>query len=246
MSRPWTAETVAAAPRPPAGEPLTRLLLDAGRALAGDDPIAQRHALLLRFALANILALALVGAAAGQGWIDQLLAANGSGYSIAIALVFAAGLILAGHRASQLNQALNEIRRFEAIAAPPAPAYLRATAGTNGQSRAILASTLRLKLVARIAPVKHIANSLVLLGLIGTVVGFIVALSGVEPDAAADVGAIGPMISTLIGGMAIALHTTLVGSLLHLWLMVNVRLLEGGTVRLLVATVELGERHARS
>jgi hypothetical protein len=46
--------------------------------------------------------------------------------------------------------------------------------------------------------------------------------------------------------MSIALYTTLVGSLLHLWLMVNVRLLEGGTVKLLTATVELGERHARS
>ena len=246
MSRPWTAETVAAASPPAAKEPLSRLLWDAGRALAGDDPIAQRHALLLRFALANILALALVGAAAGQGWIDQLLAAEGSGYSIAIALVFAAGLILSAHRAGQISQALNEVRRFEVDQAPPAPAYLRAAARADGQSRALLASSLRLRLVARIAPVKHIANSLVLLGLIGTVIGFIVALSGVQPDAAADVGAIGPMISTLIGGMAIALHTTLVGSLLHLWLMVNVRLLESGTVRLLVATVELGERHARS
>lgn len=245
MSRPWTAETVAAS-RSLAGEPLTRLLLDTGRALVGDDPIAQRHGLLLRFALVNILALALVGAAAGQGWIGQLLAAEGSAYSIAIALVFAAGLILAGHRAGQLSQALNEVRRFAVDEAPPAPPYLHAAAGADGQSRAILASTLRLKLIARIAPVKHIANSLVLLGLVGTVVGFIIALSGVEPEAAADVGAIGPMISTLIAGMAIALHTTLVGSLLHLWLMVVVRLLEGGTVKLLVATVELGERHARS
>jgi len=53
------------------------------------------------------------------------------------------------------------------------------------------------------------------------------------------------MVSTLIGGMSVALYTTLVGSLLHLWLMVNVRLLEGGAVNLLTATVEAGERHAR-
>jgi MotA/TolQ/ExbB proton channel family len=245
MSRPWTAETVtAAAPAP--REPLTSLLLDAVRGLAGDDPIAQRHVLLLRFALVNLLALGLLGAIAGQGWIGQLLAAEGSGYSIAIALVFAAGLIMSGHRVSQLNQALNEVRRFELDRAPPAPAYLRAAARADSSSRALLASSLKMKLVARIAPVKHIANSLVLLGLIGTVIGFIVALAGVDPDAAADVASIGPMISTLIAGMAIALHTTLVGSLLHLWLMVIVRLLEGGTVRLLVATVELGERHARS
>ena len=89
------------------------------------------------------------------------------------------------------------------------------------------------------------ANSLVLLGLIGTVIGFIIALSGVRPEVVSDVGAIGPMVSTLISGMSVALYTTLVGSLLNVWLMVNVRLLEGGTVKLLTATIELGERHAR-
>jgi hypothetical protein len=86
----------------------------------------------------------------------------------------------------------------------------------------------------------------VLLGLIGTVVGFIIALSGVRPEVVSDVGAIGPMVSTLISGMSVALYTTLVGSLLNVWLMINVRLLEGGTVKLLTTTVELGERHARS
>jgi hypothetical protein len=52
-------------------------------------------------------------------------------------------------------------------------------------------------------------------------------------------------VSTLIRGMSVALYTTLVGSLLNVWLMVNVRLLEGSTVKLLTATIELGERHAR-
>ena len=90
------------------------------------------------------------------------------------------------------------------------------------------------------------ANSLVLLGLIGTVVGFIIALSGVRPEVVSDVGAIGPMVSALINGMSVALYTTLVGSLLNVWLMINVRLLESGTVKLLTATVELGERDARA
>ena len=76
-------------------------------------------------------------------------------------------------------------------------------------------------------------------------IGFVIALSGVRPDLVSDVNSFGPMVSTLISDMSVALHTTLVGSLLHLWLMVNVRLLEGGTVKLLTATVKAGERHAR-
>jgi hypothetical protein len=51
------------------------------------------------------------------------------------------------------------------------------------------------------------------------------------------------MISTLIGGMSVALYTTLVGAVLNVWLMVNYRLLESGTVRLLAALIERGERH---
>ena len=85
-----------------------------------------------------------------------------------------------------------------------------------------------------------------LLGLIGTVVGFIIALSGVRPEVASDINAIGPMVSTLIGGMSVALYTTLVGSILNVWLMVNVRLLEDGAVKLLAASIEEGERRARA
>ena len=104
---------------------------------------------------------------------------------------------------------------------------------------------LKLKLSNRIGIVCHIAHSPVLLGLIGTVIGFIIALSGVDVDLAADVNSVGPMIPTLIGGMSVALYTTLVGAILNIGLMVNYRLLLSGTVNLATSVVELGERYAR-
>ncbi|MCH8038012.1 MAG: MotA/TolQ/ExbB proton channel family protein [Proteobacteria bacterium] len=118
--------------------------------------------------------------------------------------------------------------------------------GRAGDSRAILASSLRLKLSQRVTVVRHIAGSLVLLGLIGTVVGFIIALSGIDPERAADVTAITPMISTLVAGMSTALYTTLVGSVLNVWLMINYHVLAGGTVKLITALLEFGEEHARA
>ena len=226
--------------------PLWCLLGQICRALKRDNPIAHRYLLLPRFILANMIALALVGAAAGQGWINALLVADEGGLVRAIVAIFLVGLVWSAQRAAQLSRGLNDLERFASVPGAPAPAYLDAVAGRAAESRAILASSLRLKLASRIGPIRHLANSLVLLGLIGTVIGFIIALAGVRPEVASDVGAIGPMVSTLIGGMSVALYTTLVGSLLHLWLMVNVRLLEGGTVKLLTATVELGEHHARS
>ena len=98
---------------------------------------------------------------------------------------------------------------------------------------------------SRFGSVRHIANTLVLLGLIGTVVGFIIALSAVDVNLAADIDSVGPMISTLIGGMSVALYTTMVGAILNIWLMINYRLLLGGTVNLITSVVELGERYAR-
>ncbi len=63
-------------------------------------------------------------------------------------------------------------------------------------------------------------------------IGFIIALSGVTADGAGDANAIKPMISTLIGGMSLALYTTLVGALLGLWLTVNYRVLSTATATL--------------
>ena len=52
--------------------------------------------------------------------------------------------------------------------------------------------------------------------------------------------AIAPMVSTLIEGLGVALHTTLVGSVLNIWLMLDYRLLEAGASRLYGGLVERG------
>ena len=73
---------------------------------------------------------------------------------------------------------------------------------------------VRLKVSNRIAFVNYKANSLVFLGLVGTVIGFIVALSGVDPGTISIAKAVGPLVANLIQGMSIALYTTLVGAVL--------------------------------
>ena len=53
------------------------------------------------------------------------------------------------------------------------------------------------------------------------------------------------MVSTLINGMSIALNTTLVGAILYVWLIIDYRILVGGTVDFLSLTMEMGEARAR-
>ena len=79
-----------------------------------------------------------------------------------------------------------------------------------------------------------------------TVIGFIIALSGVDPATASEVENVQAMVSTLITGMSVAMYTTLVGAVLYVWLNVNHRILVTGTVDLIDATIELGESRARA
>ncbi len=54
-------------------------------------------------------------------------------------------------------------------------------------------------------------------GLIGTVVGFILALLTLDPSAATTADGAKEMVTTLVSGMGVALYTTLVGSLGYIW-----------------------------
>ncbi len=201
------------------------------------------YLLLLRFVLFNLLAFALLGVAFAQGLVDRVLAADQTKLSVLIFAVFAVGLVLCGVRVWQTSHDLNQVKSADPLVPTRALRYFAQIRGRDGDSRSILASTLRLKLSRRIAIVRQIAGSLVLLGLIGTVLGFIIALSGVDPERASDIKAITPMVSTLIAGMSTALYTTLIGAVLNVWLMIDYQLLAGGTVKLITSLIDRGEEN---
>ncbi len=209
----------------------------------GIDPY--RYLLVLRFSLLNLFGFGLLGAAYAQGLVAQALSADRTYLSLVIFLVFMVGFGLSAFRVWQTSHELNSVRDFESGADSPAARYLAPMVDGDADSRANLVGALRMKIAYRTAVVRQIANSLVLLGLIGTVVGFIIALGGVDPAHASDVKSIAPMVSTLIQGMSTALYTTLIGAVLNVWLMANHQVLVGGTVKLITALVELAETHAR-
>ncbi len=162
-----------------------------------------------------------------------------------IAAVFAYGLVVCAVKVWRTCVELNEIRTGSPAPDSRAAKYFATIYDKGQESRSIAATVLRAKLTNRITGVRHIANILVLLGLIGTVVGFIISLSSVSP-AGADTDAIAPAIAQLINGMSVALYTTLIGSVLHIWLIMNHRLLTTGTINLYSAIVELGESRGRT
>jgi hypothetical protein len=229
-----------AAHAPPGAAPTWRTT---ARAKA-DDVGRYRFLLLLRFVLINGTGLVLLGAVSAQGWIERILAADDTHICKLIFALFVVGVVWTGQQVVMLSRELNALERWPIGSDARATEVLRAMSGRDGHTRAALAATLRLKLAQRIGRVRHMASTLVLLGLIGTVIGFVIALSGVDQAAVTDAAAIGPMVATLLHGMAMALFKTLVGSVLNVWLMVDYRLLESGATHLLTHVIEQGERDA--
>ncbi len=203
----------------------------------------RRHLLALRFALLNVVAFGLTAATWLQGWLDGALEGDTFWLSSVIVAVFLYGLGLCALDVRAVGRALDDARRGTIRAGTRAAEYLDAIEGRAADSRSVQAGLLRLRLGHDIAVVRHLANTLVLLGLVGTVIGFIVALSGVKPDLTASVDNVAPMVSTLINGMSIALYTTLIGAVLHVWLMTCYRMLSSASLQLYDAIVGLGERH---
>ncbi len=200
-----------------------------------------RYLLVARFVLDNLVAAALLAAAYMQGWLDGFFAEPLREMSGGIFLVFLYGLGVCGARVWRHSVELNDIKAGAPAPASRAGQYLSRASAAGPESRILQAGALRLKLTNRIVGVRHIANALVFLGLIGTVIGFIIALSGIDPESVSKAENVAAMVATLIGGMSVALYTTLMGSVLYIWLTVAYRILVTGTVDLIATTIELGE-----
>lgn len=200
-----------------------------------------RYLLLARFTLVNLVAFGLLAAAYLQGWLDAVLNAHLVELPLIIVAVFCYGLAACAVRIWQTSREINDVNTGRPAPGSRAGKYLDAVRNGGGGNHSVLTDVLRLKLTNRIALTGQIANSLVFLGLIGTVIGFIIALSGVDPEAASDAAKVAPMVSTLINGMAVALNTTLVGAIFYVWLIVDYRILASGTLTLLTGAIELAE-----
>ena len=73
--------------------------------------------------------------------------------------------------------------------------------------------------------VEWLATHVVRIGLLGTVVGLIIAFSAAKAGGSADPSEIRPMIAAVVDGMYVSLYATLLGIATNLWLKINLRLL---------------------
>ena len=201
-----------------------------------------KYLLILRYSLINLVGLIFLFVLITQGYVTKAIKADITNMVIVILTLFAVGFILAAYRTFWLSRELN----YSFLKILPnhslAKEFLQNSKKLDASSRNNLAASLRIRLSSKISYIKFMANTLVILGLIGTVIGFIIALSGVDGSVSSNPEEVSKMVSTLIQGMSVALYTTLVGSICSVWLNICYQIMSTGANKLLSKIIELGEK----
>jgi hypothetical protein len=160
------------------------------------------HLLVYRFIIVNVLLACLAGALWLQGYVRPVIE-GGAPLTYGILALFAVGWIWCAREIIIVGSGLNWNK-------------------DNGARSAKLAHAD--KDIAKTEWLEKVGEWLVGLGLIGTVIGMMMALQGLPGVTDAD-GAL-RAVAHLGGGMAMAITTTLLGASLAIWHEVNVRILK--------------------
>ncbi len=185
-----------------------------------------------RFAILNLFGLVGLILMQVNGWISKIIDGDSSKITVIIFSLFVVGLVLTGIRIHKLTRELNDVR------SGTSKRLQQYWELFERRGQAVASQVTQIRLYSKIQWIKRIASSLVALGLIGTVFGAISFLLGIDVAALGDVEKIGSAFAVVLGGMGIALYTTLVGAVLNLWLTFNFGIVENGTSDLIAALMD--------
>lgn len=163
------------------------------------------HLLKYRFMLVNVAFVAGVLFAIERGWAEAVYRGDSSYITWAITAFFIVAWVWTAKEIWTASNMLDRLKLHGPRYAPPAA---------------------RDKDLAKIEWLSCVAEWLVSLGLFGTVVGFLMALGAVDQGSLASASGVKTSIEVLMGGMRVALYTTVVGLICGLWQAVNVRMLQ--------------------
>lgn len=201
-----------------------------------------KYLLILRYSLINLVGLIFLFVLITQGYVSKAIKADITNMVLVILALFSIGFVLAAYRTFWLSRELNYSYSKVLPKNSIVNDFIQNSKKLDASSRNNLSASLRIKLSSKINYIKFMANTLVILGLIGTVIGFIIALSGVDGSVSSNPEEVSKMVSTLIQGMSVALYTTLVGSICSVWLNICYQIMSTGANNLLSKIIELGER----
>ena len=201
-----------------------------------------KYLLLLRYSLVNAVGLVFILVVYSQGYLNKAIKSDVTNVVVLIIFIFLIGLTLASIKAFWISRELNHAYSLQKKEKSVLNDFIKKSKKLDASSRTNLISSTRISISVKINNIKFIANILVILGLIGTVIGFIIALSGVDGSVSSNPDEVGKMVASLVKGMSVALYTTLAGSILSVWLNICYQILSNGANRLISRMIEVGEK----
>jgi hypothetical protein len=168
-----------------------------------------KNLLVYRLVIFNACCIALVVWGAMRGYVQEVVLGDTSRITYVIIALFLAGMWSVGARTLRVSRLLNDIKAKKKV-------------DPDG-----------IKFVAKGEHIDDISGWLVTLGLLGTVIGFIMALTSMDQSALSTASGVQQSIGQLVGGMRVAIFTTLSGGVFGLWLDINRRILKTATVCML-------------
>ena len=232
------------------------------------DAFATFHRWLIFFGLVVFGAVIAVR----QGWFGTLLQTDNSHLSALIVVMLLLASLDAGRRAYQLGRELQrtleiiaQARREPAIfhreddgevrfadarqAGSFAHDHLLLLANKTYRNGALCSQDLLLERLENALGRGHetgwfLAELMIRLGLLGTVIGFIFMLGSMANVDSVDLQALQQLLTNMTAGMRVALYTTLTGLGAGILLSFQYRLLDAGVDRLMAEIIELSEVHA--
>ena len=186
------------------------------------------------FILINLAGFSLLIVAFLQGWAQKVVENDVSYITSIVPASFMVAMFMRYLRIRALNRAFDDlaahrgqwIQRFRKIAQ---------SSTTNA------AELIKISLFRKLMWLKAFLWLFPVLGLLGTVIGTMVAFEASMFDGVDDLMEIGmKLVVQMVSGIGIALNTTLVGMIFMIWIFFNIRLLESESARLLEQILEAG------
>lgn len=160
--------------------------------------------LMYRFLLVNLIGFIGLGLAWDQGLLSLIFIQDQSRITWLIAAMFIIVWFGTLRRCWRVGLALNLVKIDE---------------------HPVMSVGARTKFWAKIDWMRDMTGWLVGVGLIGTVIGFAIALGAIDPDSLDAVNGVSASIAILMTGMKIALNTTIVGAIFSIWNEIHQRML---------------------
>lgn len=197
-----------------------------------------RWSLMFRFLILNLFGFGLVVLGLMTGFVQSVYLADQTVMTSIITGVFIILLAVIGVRLFTISNQLNLCDKRSEKSHSKWNQHRQKLKTAQEAARPDINQALYIKLVGRLGGIAWAAGLLTLLGLIGTVLGIQMSVSGVDPTAAGDVNQVPQIVGAMVSGIGVALSTTLVGGILNIWAYLNYLLLAGGATRLYTKILE--------